>query len=240
MEENKSNTELLYNTAPDTQIYNNIYNDLKIVFVEYMKARFPSLAALSALKEDKLMKIEEERLNKLIYVAQDNIKKIDKNKIDYNFIRTEEFARVVFNIFDKAKSDYRKEKLKYYANILINYSTIDFSKDFYKEGLIDKISKLSCEHLIVLNEFYNIYLNYDYATISKELKNLPKGSVNWKSLKLNGIKQNIIELCLVDLQAEGLLYNLASFRFDGAVNEEFAISTYGIKCINLINENYKN
>lgn len=231
----KSDLELLYNSAPDLESMNQIYNDLKIVFIEYLKAKFPLISALSVLRHDRLLKKEENRLNKLISDIQYKTGKIDKNKIDYEFVNTEEFARIVFHVYDKAKSDYREEKLKYYSNLLINYTTKDFSQEFYKEGLIEKIARLSGEHFIVLNEFYKKYLNDDLGNRTDKEKNDPIGSVNWRDLRLANIKPNLIELCLVDLQAEGLLYNLASFRFDGAVNEEFSISPYGIKVIQLIN-----
>lgn len=44
-------------------------------------------------------------------------------------------------------------------NALLNYSTKEFLKDFYKERIIEVIEKLKIEHLLVIKRAYDIHEN---------------------------------------------------------------------------------
>ncbi|MBM7869253.1 hypothetical protein JOC70_000722 [Clostridium pascui] len=214
----KNNVQGLYDSVPDVELYNNIYKDLKIVFIEYMKAKFPAIAAFSVLRHNRLIKIEEDRLNRLLEDVQDKIKKVDINKIDYDFIKKEEFARIVFDVLDKAKSDYREEKLKYYANILINYSTIEFSGDFYKEYIIDRIANYTIEHILLLEKVYEKHL---------ELNDNNKLDYLDEDLPLENLSKEVTDICINTLVADGFL--IKGFWGDG-----YLINERGIKCVKLI------
>lgn len=107
------------------------------------------------MKKEKLELIEEKRLINLFNIMDDKFENLEKMSVDIDFINTEEFARMLFKIFDKARVDCREKKLKYYANMLIKYSTIEFSKDFYKEDIIEKIGEYPEEHILALNTVYN-------------------------------------------------------------------------------------
>ena len=214
----RSNIEGLYNSAPDVELYNIIYEDLKIFFVEYVKAKFPSIAALSALRHHILMKIEEDRLDKFSEDIQEKIKMVDRNKIDYDFIRTEEFARIVFDVLDKVRIDYREEKMKYYANMLINYSTIEFSKDFYKEYIIGRIANYSIEHILLLEKIYEKHL---------ELNDSNKRDFDNEDLPLDNLSRQTTDICINTLILDGFLIRV--FWGDG-----YFISEIGIKCIELV------
>lgn len=216
----KSNVQGLYDSTPDVELYNNIYKDLKIVFIEYMKAKFPTIAALSALRHNRLMKIEEERLNRLLEDIEEKIKRVNMDKVDYAFIRTEEFARIVFDVLDKAKSDYREEKLKYYANMLVKYSTIEFSGAFYKEYIIDRISNYTIEHILLLQKIYEKHL---------ELNDNSKLDYLDEDLPLENLSKEVTHICINTLIVDGFLIR-------GFWGEGYLINESGIKCVKLIEE----
>ncbi|MCB2311624.1 hypothetical protein LGL55_10535 [Clostridium tagluense] len=213
----KNNIEILYETAPDVEVYNNIFNELGIFFKTYTKGKFPAIAALSALREDKLFKVEEKRLNSLLSALQEKVDRLDKDNIDYKFIRTEEFARIVFDSFGKVSKDYREGKIKYYANLLINYTTVTFSKDFYKEGIIESLSKLSMEHILVLDTIYNKHLEINDEKIRdfEEQDNLCKDIIS----------MDIWEICVNTLCSDGFIRQVLG---------NCSITNYGLKCIELI------
>lgn len=166
------------------------------------------------------MKIEEKRLNNLINKIQDNIKTIDKSKIDYNFIRTEELGRVVFNVFEKARIDYRNQKLKYYANMLINYSTLEFSSEFYKEVFAESISKFSIEHILVLNKIYEKH---------SEINDQKEINIKYSDNLIDGMNKETWDICVNTLYLEGFLEK-------GFWDEGYSLNNYGIKCVELIRD----
>ncbi|WP_460286132.1 hypothetical protein [Clostridium sp. CTA-7] len=44
---------------------------------------------------------------------------------------------------EKSQTDYRYNKIQYYANALLNYSAKKISEGFYKERIIKIISKIT-------------------------------------------------------------------------------------------------
>lgn len=224
--------ENLYKSSNDIKIFNDIFQDLKLVAKEYFKAKFPIVSVLDTLRQQKLKQVEEERLNKFFQNTSNKIKYLSDNKLDKDFIESEEFIRLFLNISNKVKEDYREKKIEYYSNLLLNYTTINFSKDFYKEGIIERLSKYSIEHILVLDEAYSLFKT------NPVLGSMQRGTFNKQNIKVENLDEQIIELCIIDLRADGLLYEVTGFRFDAGTPEYFIITEYGIKCLELICDNY--
>lgn len=194
---------------------------MKVIFGEEVKSKSPLLGAMESLKKEKIELVEEKRLNNLLNMINAKMIEIEDSMIDYDFMKTEEFTRIVFDLFDKASKDYRKDKLKYYANLLINYTTLKFSKDFHKEGIIESLSKFSIDHILVLDTIYNkhIEINDEKKSDVEEQVNLCEGIMS----------MDIWEICINTLISYGFIHQ----RFWG----DYIITNYGIKCIELIKNN---
>ncbi|MCB2340887.1 hypothetical protein [Clostridium estertheticum] len=220
----KSEIEVMVNTGLSLEESNNLYNETiifaKNLFFEFIKSKSLIFKCIDKQRKDKHQAIEKARIDNLVVMINEQQIHIE-NKIDLNFICSEEFVRIVLNIFEKAKIDYREEKLKYYANIILNYSTIEFSKDFYKEGIIESISKLSMEHILVLDTIYikHLEINDEKIRDFEEQDNLCEGKID----------MNTWEICINTLYSDGFIRNTLG---------NCTITNYGIKCIDLI-KNYE-
>lgn len=183
--------------------------------------------ALSAIGK-KLESNEKERLSVLVNELEQKIESMDKNKLDYNFINSDEFIEIIFKVYNYTKREYRHDKIKYFANILINYSTIEFSNDFYKEGIIEKISKYSIEHILVLEKIYQGY----YQKLKKEAK---EKTFNYRDIHIESISDEIRDICIYTLNSDGFIKEITGAYGGGS----YSITTFGIRCIELITNKYR-
>lgn len=228
---NINSLELFQSSAPTAQDYNELLHILKTIFWEEIKSRTPLLNAVEKLKQEKMKLIEEKRLDSLLSDISNKLKSFDESKLDKKFVGTEEFARIVFNIFEKASIDYRADKLKYYSNTLVNYSTINFSGDFYKEGVIERISKYSIEHILVLSKFYDLHNNPDSRVTTPS--EISKFDFYVKDILDDDTDEHIAKLCVIDLEADGFIHE--SIRALAGYNGgSYCITEYGVKCIEII------
>jgi hypothetical protein len=174
---------------------------------------------ISALGE-KLRSIEHKRMINLLDNLDKKIKLMDKTKIDYDFTNSEEFTELVFKVFNNVRRDHREEKIKYYANILINYSTKEFSHDFYKEYILNRVSDYTEEHILLLDEVYKKHL---------EINDRDKPDFDNEDLPLDNLTRQNTDICVNTLILDGFLTR----AFWG---DKYFINELGIKCINLIKE----
>lgn len=206
------NLELL-KVGYSVEQYNEIYNLLKCIFWEEIKSRIPVINGIESYKQDKLYKEEEKRLEKVIEIIQEKQLRLDIEKLDKEFVYTEEFARTIFYILEKVRGDWRNEKLEYYANVMINYSLKEFSQDFYKEGIVDKLGSYTIEHIIMLKEYYDA---------EKE-----KAEVKTK------LDSSYAEICRSTLNGDGFIHELTGSWF-GYMGGFYSITEYGMKFIEVI------
>jgi hypothetical protein len=209
---------------------NNAFKGLLNIFIEELKSKLPLYGSIEKLISDNLRKLEKDRLNKLLAQIQENLLVINKDKLDKDFMNTEEFARLVFYGFQKVRTDHREEKIKYYANVLAKYCTVEYSNDFHKEGIIERVSKYSVEHILVLNEAYKIF------NLSEENDGTPKGLFVKTDIKIGEVDEEVIEICISDLKANGDLEIMVGFSYSLYSPNEFKISSYGIKLIKTIKD----
>lgn len=212
-----------------TKENNRMFHILKTIFWEEVKSRVPVLGAIESLKKEKLGLAEGNRLNKLLNIMNNKMIELEDNKIDYNFIKTEEFARIAFTTFDKARIDYREEKLKYYANLLVNYSTIKFSNDFYKEGIIEKIGMYSVEHILTFNSIY--YLCRKQVERRKNIHINSAIKFDIKNIYMTGEDVEITSVCFNDLLKDGFIDSYTS-----ASDDNYRLTEYGLRLYSIINE----
>ncbi|WFD09027.1 hypothetical protein [Tepidibacter hydrothermalis] len=185
-----------------------------------------------------LIEFELNRLKRLSNIIEKKVNQINENKIDWDFIKSEEFLRIVFDTFEKAKKEYREEKLKYFANILLNYTTYQFSNDFYKEGIIERISKYSVEHIIVLEEIYKCCTrkgNINDDKIDQNVKNTNANYIHIDKLNVKNININIVNICIGDLSSGGFIIKENS-TWEAVGGKCYSVTDYGIRLLQLIGD----
>lgn len=193
----------------------DIYN--RSIIFKYVGNYTGADPIISAIGE-KLKRSEQKRIINLLDNLDKKIKLMDKTKIDYDFTNSDEFTEIVFKVFNNVRREHREEKIKYYANILINYSTKEFSHDFYKEYILNRVSNYTEEHILLLDKVYKKHL---------EVNDNNKPDFNNEDLPLNNLTRQNTDICVNTLILDGFLTR----AFWG---DTYFINELGIKCINLI------
>jgi hypothetical protein len=174
----------------------------------------PTISAIGK----KLEYSEKKRIETLYKELDKRVNNLDKEKINFEFVNSEEFYEIVFKVFNYTRREYREDKIKYFANLLINYATYEHSRDFYKEGILESLSKYTIEHIIVMKFIFNVHLN----------KSETEADVDGRVVNIEGMDPIISEICVSNLLADGFLQS--------GFWTSMWITEYGIQFINLIEE----
>lgn len=112
------------------------------------------------------------RLEKFALDLAEDLNKID-DKIDTEFINTDEFAFIFEQCFKAASENYQKEKLESFKAIIINSALIDREPDNdEREYFLNLTNSLTVLHLKILKFMNN---PRDYITDNNLSENLVKG-----------------------------------------------------------------
>lgn len=157
-------------------------------------------------------------------------------KIDRNFASEEnpEFVLLIRRVLEQITRQYRDEKIKYLANFIANVVKIENSNTFYKEGILEKISNYSVEHILVLRYFYDV--SFQNGNVSEESrKELKNSKININSLDINGISKDILKICFRDLEADGFIDEITGVYLN-YTGGSYYITNYGKQCVELIKD----
>ena len=128
-------------------------------------------------------------------------KKVNNERYDKDFLESDEFTSLVLNIISLNGRTHEKEKIKYFAIILVNSSTIKFSKLPYKEGFINIIDELSIYHINILSTITNKHKQFTVEDI-----NSGKAYVSTKEIaKAHSISEGLAIAYCTHLIKAGLL-----------------------------------
>ena len=86
-----------------------------------------------------------ERIEKYLKYFSDRLEELDKNKIDYDYLKSEEFAELFLQGAEQAAKSTTEKRIRRFANILLNNALIDAkSRDRTQSvmSLVDRISDL--------------------------------------------------------------------------------------------------
>lgn len=98
-------------------------------------------------------KIIQERMNLFYDELKKSLESLKEEKIDKEFLESDEGFYIFQEILDKVLRSKEKEKIKLLRNIFINSIKLENSKYYYKERLISIVADLSILHLKIL-EYY--------------------------------------------------------------------------------------
>lgn len=159
-----------------------------------------------------------------------------EEKLDKDFANEEnaEFVTLVKQVLENITKQYKDEKVKYLANFLANSTKKEFSKAFYKEGILDKVSKYSIEHILILKHFYDVESHE--GTNSEENRKKPLDcKINLDTLCIEGIDNNIKRICIRDLESDGFIDEVTG-AFYGYSGGNYYLTGYGKLCIELLKD----
>lgn len=83
------------------------------------------------------------------------INKLEIEKIDKKFLDSDEFVYLLIEILSRNARTYEQEKVKLYARLFVNATTLSKSTTPYKEGFVRIIDELSVAHILALAFIYD-------------------------------------------------------------------------------------
>ena len=100
------------------------------------------------------IRIQKERVENFLNELKEGMNKLSEEKIDKEFLESEEFFSLFQMTIEKVIRNYEKQKIGYFRNIFVNSVKVNLSETYYKEGFINKLSNLSVIHIGIL-KFYH-------------------------------------------------------------------------------------
>ena len=111
--------------------------------------------AISSILDNRSFKIFEKNSRNLAREIKDLLGKLDEDKIDKDFLQSDEFSSIILSILSKNALVYQEEKTKLFAQFLINAITRDKSSVEYKESFLQIIDEISPNHVKILKVVYD-------------------------------------------------------------------------------------
>lgn len=145
-------------------------------------------------------RIQKERFEKFLNELKEGMNKLNEQKIDKNFIKSEEFFSLFQITIEKVIRNYEKEKIQYFRNIFVNSVKIGKSDTYYKEGFMNILANLSAVHISILK---------DYFEREEVFKKENRGKGGW-IISAESIAQ---KFDLTDSQVEGFCNDLLRYGF---------------------------
>jgi len=78
------------------------------------------------------------------------VEKLEEDKIDRDYLKSEGFARVVLGILNAASLETEDDKIKYFAQILANWMTVEYTENEKRACYWRMIEELEGIHIAVL------------------------------------------------------------------------------------------
>jgi hypothetical protein len=123
------------------------------------------------------------------------LSELDENKIDKEFLDSEEFDTLVMKVVAKTVWEHSEEKRAFLRAVLLNSITVDLSKNPLKETILELLNEVSPAHIKVLEAFS---------------KNMVRGEQGFNSVSdlvkvVSGIHEVDADAITYDLFKKGLL-----------------------------------
>ena len=109
---------------------------------------------IASLLSDYLPDWKKERVLRFIQELSDSIDSL-KQQIPVEYVRTEEFAFLFEQVFERVVKDYRQEKLNAYRRFLVNACVRQDVRAAEKEYLLSLVDQLGTVHMLVLSLFWD-------------------------------------------------------------------------------------
>ena len=135
------------------------------------------------------------RLEEFHVVFAKQLSNLDENKIDKDFLDSEEFDTLVMKVVARTVWEHSEEKRAFLRAVLLNSITVDLSKSPLKETILELLNDITPAHIKVLEAFSKDMVRGDdgFNSVSKLVK------------VINGIQEVDADAITYDLFKKGLL-----------------------------------
>ncbi len=91
--------------------------------------------------------LAEKNSKQLFLTIGDYVRRLDETKIDRQFLDSDEFTSLLFDVLTMNAKSYEEEKIDLFSRIFINSALRDQRVTPYKEGFVRIIGDLSADHI---------------------------------------------------------------------------------------------
>lgn len=107
------------------------------------------------------------RITSLCDLLNDEMKRIDQSKLDFNAAQSEEFQSILLTILRNLEITEEQEKLRYFKNVLINSIHVETARTPDKKIFLDLVRDLSVEHIVAVRQICKKWPVSGRATIGE-------------------------------------------------------------------------
>jgi len=107
-------------------------------------------SAISSSLDTRALQLFEENSRKFAEEIHRIVDNIDENKLDKNFLESQEFTSLLIETLTHNSRAHEEEKIRLFAKIFAGFVTIKGAQIHYKEGFVRIIDELSAEHMKIL------------------------------------------------------------------------------------------
>jgi len=103
-------------------------------------------AALVSALDSRAFKLYEENSRRLVEELRSEYEQIQEDKLDREFIESDEFVSILLETVVRNSRTHEKEKTRLFARAFASFSSQDYSSIPHKEGFLEIIERLSFDH----------------------------------------------------------------------------------------------
>lgn len=180
-------------------------------------------SAISSSLDTRSFQLFEENSKKFAEEIQQLLENIDENKLDKDFIESNEFTSLLIETLAYNARTHETEKVKIFAKIFAGFTTSKGALVPYKEGFIKIVDELSVDHIKILAFIHNRTKNP--TETNDELKDRIKSQEISYLLKIP--EGRVLAYC-EQMIRYGLLRDWWTGRLDYEIGA-YAITEYGLE-----------
>ena len=144
------------------------------------------------------------RIEKTLQILSDKISSI-VDSIDKKYVKTEEFKFLVKRTWINLADEYREEMIEAYTNMIVNFSTVSFSKKEAKEYYFNLLNGFIPLHLIVIDLLVTYFNKEGIDNNDKTISNVRNFLFDSLRGKMEDNQLGILDGIIADLIAKGIL-----------------------------------
>ena len=110
--------------------------------------------AITSVLDARAFQLFEKNTKHFVKELKQLVEYIDDEKLDKEFIESDEFISLLTEVLSRNARTYEDEKVRFFARVFINSAIHGMSKVPYKEGFVRIIDELSADHIRVLSFIY--------------------------------------------------------------------------------------
>jgi hypothetical protein len=137
-----------------------------------------------------------ERAQDVFAAVKDRLERIDKAKLDKEFLKSDEFMTVLLLAIEQLQTTHDQEKKRMLANALANSSLLEFSSDSRKELFMRIFRDLAPEHIQMLQVMRRkaVTRSHEHGPMARDIKD-PHGKdlAILQSLAADGLVDEYLE-----------------------------------------------